>query len=147
MSAKRSSSTVLKRRTHNRFSFRVRMNRSAQPLPSGARTKAGELSMQAQIHPDSTLDDVAWEAIARVRKQGHGVRYDAERGAARAPNVTSPLAGLAHVAELPGEFQHAHLGADDLLVLGHGRCPLERRGRALRTPTAPRPASAHTSAK
>ena len=31
--------------THSRFSFSVRMNRSAQPLPSGARTKAGELSM------------------------------------------------------------------------------------------------------
>src|SRR3954469_16485055 len=32
-------------RTQSRFSFRVRMKRSAQPLPSGARTKAGELSM------------------------------------------------------------------------------------------------------
>ena len=31
--------------THRRFSFSVRMKRSAQPLPSGARTKAGELSM------------------------------------------------------------------------------------------------------
>src|SRR3954452_2314979 len=45
MSAERSSSTVSKRRTHSRFSFRVRTNRSAQPLPSGSRTKAGELSM------------------------------------------------------------------------------------------------------
>src|SRR3954447_20649896 len=45
MSARRSSSTVSKRRTHSRFSFRVRMNRSAQPLPSGSRTNAGELSM------------------------------------------------------------------------------------------------------
>src|SRR3954467_5855227 len=45
MRARRSSSTVVKRRTHNRFSFSVRMNRSAQPLPSGSRTKAGELSM------------------------------------------------------------------------------------------------------
>src|SRR3954469_21888117 len=44
MSASRSSSTVSKRRTHSRFSFRVRMKRSAQPLPSGSRTKAGELS-------------------------------------------------------------------------------------------------------
>ena len=32
-------------RTQSRFSFRVRMKRSAQPFPSGARTKAGELSM------------------------------------------------------------------------------------------------------
>ena len=29
----------------SRFSFNVRMKRSAQPLPSGARMKAGELSM------------------------------------------------------------------------------------------------------
>jgi hypothetical protein len=31
-------------RTQSRFSLSVRMKRSAQPLPSGARTKAGELS-------------------------------------------------------------------------------------------------------
>jgi hypothetical protein len=37
---------VSKARTHRRFSFRVRMNRSAQPLPSGARTKAGELVLE-----------------------------------------------------------------------------------------------------
>src|SRR3954452_6450187 len=49
--------------------------------------------------------------------------------------VAHHLAGLAHVAELPGELQQAQLGADDLLFLGHDRCPLERRGRALRTPT------------
>src|SRR5690242_16022521 len=45
MSAERSSSTVAKGRTQSRFSFKVRMKRSAQPFPSGARTKAGELSM------------------------------------------------------------------------------------------------------
>ena len=33
-----------KRRTHSRFSFSTRMKRSAQPLPSGSRTKAGELA-------------------------------------------------------------------------------------------------------
>ena len=43
MSAKRSPSTVSKRRTHNRYSFSTRMKRSAQPLPSGSRTNAGEL--------------------------------------------------------------------------------------------------------
>jgi hypothetical protein len=32
-SARRNSSTVAKRRSHSRFSPRVRMNRSAQPLP------------------------------------------------------------------------------------------------------------------
>ena len=35
----RNSSIVLKARTHNRFSLSVGMNRSAQPLPSGERTK------------------------------------------------------------------------------------------------------------
>ncbi len=35
---------VSNHRTQSRFSFRVRMKHSAQPLPSGARTKAGELS-------------------------------------------------------------------------------------------------------
>src|SRR5215218_8935943 len=35
---------VSKVRTQSRFSFSVRMKRSAQPLPSGSRTKAGELS-------------------------------------------------------------------------------------------------------
>ncbi len=44
-SAWRSSSMVAKNRTQSRFSFSVRMKRSAQPLPSGARTKAGELSI------------------------------------------------------------------------------------------------------
>src|SRR3954463_9895689 len=55
MRARRSSSTVVKRRTHSRFSFRVRMNRSAQPLPSGSRTKAGELSM-----PRKRISDWKW---------------------------------------------------------------------------------------
>ena len=36
---------VAKRRTYNRFSFSVRMKHSATPLPSGSRTKLGELSM------------------------------------------------------------------------------------------------------
>ena len=36
---------VSKLRTHNKFSFSVRMKRSATPLPSGSRTKLGELSM------------------------------------------------------------------------------------------------------
>ena len=60
--------------------------------------------------------------------------------------VAHHLAGLADVAKLPGELQQANFGPDDLLFLGHDRCPFERRGRALRTPTTPRPASAHASA-
>ena len=38
---------VSKLRTHKRFSFHVRMKRSATPLPSGARTKLGE-----QLNPE-----------------------------------------------------------------------------------------------
>src|SRR5947207_14392141 len=37
---------VAKVRTHSRFSLSVRMNRSAQPLPSGARTKARTLDAE-----------------------------------------------------------------------------------------------------
>ena len=40
--AARSSSMVSKVLTHRRFSFKVRMKRSATPLPSGSRTKEGE---------------------------------------------------------------------------------------------------------
>ena len=40
-----SSSIVSKLRTHKRFSFNVRMKRSATPLPSGSRTKLGALSI------------------------------------------------------------------------------------------------------
>lgn len=40
--ARRRSSTVRKIVIQSRFSLSVRMNRSAQPLPSGARMKAGE---------------------------------------------------------------------------------------------------------
>jgi hypothetical protein len=37
----RSSSMVLNVRTQSKFSFKVRMKRSATPLPSGSRTKDG----------------------------------------------------------------------------------------------------------
>ena len=45
--------------------------------------------------------------------------------------VAHHLAGLRDVAELPGEFQQAGLGADDLLVLGHWWAwpPVGRGGR------------------
>ena len=62
------------------------------------------------------------------------------------PAIADHFAGLADIAELPGQLQQPDLGADDLLFLGHRRCPFERRGRALRTPTTPRPASASASA-
>ena len=37
--------------------------------------------------------------------------------------VAHHLAGLADVAELLGKLQQPNFGADDLLFLGHGRCP------------------------
>ena len=52
------SSIVSKLRPHNRFSFSVRMKRSATPLPSGSRTKLGELSM-----PKNAIS--CWKSSAR----------------------------------------------------------------------------------
>jgi len=62
-------------------------------------------------------------------------------------NVTMPFAGLAHIAKLLGKLQQANLGANDLLFLGHHRCPSQdaEAGRSA-TLTAPRPASALASA-
>src|SRR3954451_14723997 len=53
--------------------------------------------------------------------------------------VAHHLAGLAPVAKLLGELQKTHLGPDDLLLFGHGRCPMKRRGWALRTPNRSAP--------
>src|SRR4029078_6407762 len=60
--------------------------------------------------------------------------------------VAHHLAGLADIAELPGQLQQPNFGANDLLLFGHRQCPSKRRGRALCHPTAPRPASALASA-
>src|SRR4029434_10236494 len=46
--------------SHNRFSLSVRMKRSAQPLPSGARTKAGELSMSRKASSCWKASDMYW---------------------------------------------------------------------------------------
>jgi len=51
-------------------------------------------------------------------------------------------AGLADVAELLRQLQQPDLDADDLLFGGHDGVLSNRRGGALRHPTAPRPASA-----
>jgi len=52
-----------------------------------------------------------------------------------------PLAGLAAIAELPGELQKPSLGADGLPLHRLGVLPRAGTGRRA-TPTAPRPASA-----
>ena len=57
---RRSSSTVSKLRSHNRFSLSVRMKRSAQPFPSGARTKAGELVMPRKASSVWKWSDRYW---------------------------------------------------------------------------------------
>src|SRR5690242_21910185 len=51
---------VSKVRTQSRFSFRVWIKRSAQPLPSGARTKAGELSMPRKASSFWKASDMYW---------------------------------------------------------------------------------------
>ena len=56
--------------------------------------------------------------------------------------VTHHFAGLADIAELPGQLQQPYLGAeDDLLFLGHRRCPFEtpRPGAANPDHSAPSP--------
>ena len=66
------------------------------------------------------------------------------------PAIAHHLAGLGDpgsspgqaIAELLGQLEHAHFGADDLLVLGHERCPLERRGRGFATLASSAPAAA-----
>src|SRR5437773_5993099 len=58
--------------------------------------------------------------------------------------VAHHLAGLADVAELLGELQQSDLGADNLLLGGHGVLQCAEAGR-FATPTAPRPASARDS--
>jgi hypothetical protein len=37
--------------------------------------------------------------------------------------IAHHFAGLADIAQLPGELQKPDFGADDFLVLGHDRCP------------------------
>jgi hypothetical protein len=61
--------------------------------------------------------------------------------------VAEHFAGLADVTKLPGKLQQTNLGFDDLLFLGHDRCPSQdaEAGRSV-TLTTPRPASAHASA-
>src|SRR3954453_13189215 len=82
MSAERSSSTVAKGRTQSRFSFNVLMNRSAQPLPSGSRTKAGEPSMprkrisawKSWLIPTALIADRSGPLAAGDRGQAVGRR-------------------------------------------------------------------------
>src|SRR4051812_41241700 len=138
MRARRSSSTVLKRRTHGRFSFSVRMNRSAQPLPSGSRTNAGELSrprkrisawkwwLTYRLPPPT-----AWETDA----SGAGCREPgALRGSGNRPldhAIVSEEACHPRVGEdRPGSLEQLEAGLDVALVdpeavVGHDHVPAD----------------------
>ena len=74
---------VSKLRTHNRFSFSVRMKRSATPLPSGSRTQLGELSMpkkETSCWKSSARELEPWSCRSRnlratpVGSRGPGIR-------------------------------------------------------------------------
>src|SRR5436309_1936127 len=158
MSARRSSSTVSKRRTHSRFSFRVRMNRSAQPLPSGSRTNAGELTREpqdaapagadareAQPCPQLTIaltvEGAVLQQLPDLPDQGR-VRHRAERP--RPP----PLAAIRAAVAVDGRPRDAPQARDPLdavrLVRG-GRDPAAHRLDLLRAkgrPASSRPALA-----
>jgi len=57
---------MVKVRTHSRLSFSVQMNRSAHPLPSGARTKSGEFSVVESCEPND-VDPYAYLADTLTR--------------------------------------------------------------------------------
>ena len=87
---------VSKLRTHNRFSFSVRMKRSATPFPSGSRTKLGELSMPKKATScwKSSAKYVANDRLrhrligyARVSKADGSQSLDLQRDALRAAGV------------------------------------------------------------
>src|SRR5687767_15075719 len=70
---------VSKRRTQSRFSFRVRMNRSTQPLPSGSRTKAGELDAEeGQLALVVVGDELAAVVVAELEAAGDALGKGAE---------------------------------------------------------------------
>ena len=103
-SAWRSSSIVSKVRTQSRFSLSVRMNRSAQPLPSGARTKAGELSMPRKASSfwkwsDMYCEPWSWRTPGRGRRRRRTRRSGAAHPGGSAP---APRSGSrAHAAWMP----------------------------------------------
>ena len=57
--------------------------------------------------------------------------------------VAHHLASLADIAELFGQFEHAGLGANDFLILGHSGVLWKRHGGGCATPTSSAPAMAH----
>src|SRR3954447_11352070 len=94
---------VSKVRTQSRFSFNVRMKRSAQPLPSGARTKAGELSMPRKVNLSGN-DPTCTASRGRGAEPDRGrLPWRTHRNAAVRPGGSAPGPG----SGWPG---HAHGG-------------------------------------
>src|SRR3954465_13731922 len=65
---------VSKVRTQSRFSFRVRMKRSAQPFPSGARKKAGELATPKKASSCWKAQGQRMKGISRLKERGKLVK-------------------------------------------------------------------------
>ncbi|TPV99066.1 MAG: hypothetical protein USCAAHI_01502 [Beijerinckiaceae bacterium] len=60
--------------------------------------------------------------------------------------VAHHLTGLADIAELFCQFEHANLGADDFLILGHSGVLWKSHGGGCATPTSSAPAMAQFEA-
>ena len=71
-----------------------------------------EAEGEAQVHPDRALDDVSWEAIARVRERGHADRLRCASALGKHPTVTSPRRALRRGSrrEWPGTQVEPHGG-------------------------------------
>jgi hypothetical protein len=58
-----------------------------------------EAEREAKIHPDRTLDDVAWKAVAGERKRRHGVPLRRRAGRSKVAECDKPLliASISHL--------------------------------------------------
>src|SRR4051794_20086079 len=112
MSARRSSSTVSKRRTHGRFSFRVRMNRSA-PRSRCAGRRTGSAVALRLAHEgrraldageaDLTLEVVAHVVVAEPEAGGDVLGEGAEALAHRLPDRLEGLEAVCAAAGMDAD--------------------------------------------
>jgi hypothetical protein len=118
--------------------------RDRDPLLGREFLDISKAEREAQVHPHGTLDDVRWEAVARIRDWGHGDRLRRCAGhgktAQRAnPGLDAALSQeLLHIAVAQREPEvEPRCVPDDLgrkLVAGVGDGP---HGSALPTPSHP----------
>src|SRR5512132_1962339 len=97
-SARRNSSMVSKWRTHKRFSFSVRMKRSATPLPSGWRTKEGEAE-EGDVALEVVGHIVRSVVVAKLQPRCHVL---SDRAEVPAHTLADRLQGLEAVGALVG---------------------------------------------